>query len=649
MGRSARLSVPAGGVVAAFAALVYANVFLNGWTYYDDYAIAALSARMQTWSWSSLVNLWTPRGNYVPLRDTFYLLDNTLFGQRIAGFQATSLLWHAAGVAAFFALVRRQWGNGRVAFLAAVLFAAHPLHVEAVAWVAGSKDVMCFALSAVATLAYLRGMTADERAARWWVMAGVCLVLALASKLAALALPLVFAALEVCDAQPDRTALRRRIRRWLPFAILTGLWFLIAFAPLRQAAASVLGMGGTSVAGGRDALVAAGATQRADLYWPVLRAMVPVTWRYIWLWICPINLSALYEISGEPRWTSPPVLFGLLGLLGLGAATVIAWRRGRRREVFWVAWAAAFYLPVSNILPVAAPMNDRYVHIPSAAGAVLLAGLLHAAAARGRTAGRVALAGALVLALGWSVLTVRRTTAWRSPRALWESAIHVNPASARVQLSLAALPLVEGNPAEAVRLLRQLDPPPPDDYRHRSLLATGYLMTRRPGAAVRTFEDGLARYPDDVVLLAGLAQAFLQQKRYTDALAQARAVLAQSPKAVSARVTAGVALVRLGRTAEGLAEFAVAIRDAPRNVSVYRDAARTLLESEHAAAAAPFAAEWYVRDPGSLSGVTHLRASLAAGQPRAQVEAEFQAMRTRWPDARDWGAFAAELATPVGP
>ncbi len=95
----------------------------------------------------------------------------------------------------FYAFVCRQWGDRDVALVAALLFAAHPLHVEAVAWVAGSKDVMCFALSVAAALLYSRWMRTPGRALPAAGAAMLFLLLALASKLAALALPLVFLAL----------------------------------------------------------------------------------------------------------------------------------------------------------------------------------------------------------------------------------------------------------------------------------------------------------------------------------------------------------------------------------------------------------------------------------------------------------------------
>ncbi len=625
-------------LLAGVAVLCYANVFKNTWTHYDDFGITQQRLYVTVWSADNLKTIWTPRGNYVPLRDTFYLLDFVLFGPSITGYQATNLVWHVLGVLALFAFVKRRWGDERIAFLAALLFAVHPLHVEAVAWVAGSKDLMCFTLSVCAALAYHRAMTEPERATRWWVCAGTCLVLALASKLAALALPLAFGALELCDPESNATPWRRRVRRWLPFAVLTGLWFVLAFGPLRRPVFELFGVVAPPAAG-HAALTAAGDAQRAAEYWPTMRAMILVTWRYVGLWLWPQKLSAIYTVPLEPSWFRAPVLLGALGLLaGLGVGVGL-WRAGSRRAAFWLAWAVAFYLPVSNLLPVTALMNDRYLYIPSAAGAVLLAAGLVAAARRYPRYGPMIVGAALVLVFVLGARTVHRTTAWRSPRALWERAARVDPANVRIQMSLAGLGLLEGQPAEAARALKRLESAAPDDYRRLLLLGQAYISSGRPGAGAATFERGLVLYPEDVDLLVGLGTAVGLQGRYAETLAIASALSERQPGNLQVRLMAGLAHAQLGETAAAIGEFEAAVALAPHEPLVAREAAAALLAGDRPEAARPYAEAWFRLQPSPQAGAMSLRAMRYAGVPQVERETRLRDLRARWPDAAEWREF----------
>lgn len=647
MGERVRRAAPL--VLLALAALLpYLNVFQNDWTYYDDYGLVVERSYIRTWSWHNLAVIWTPRGGYAPVRDMAYLVDHTLFGPGIAGFQAMNLLWWVLGVLALYGFVRRQWGSAPVAFLAALLFAAHPIHVEAVAWTMGRKDLMCFAFSVWACTAYWAGMHADRRPGRWYALAAACLLLALGSKLAALGLPVALVALELCDDRPDAAAAKCRVLRWLLFAVLTAAWMVLAVGPLRSRAFAVLGVGPPATVPHLDlAVTAADAQQRAALYWPTLWTMAVVTWKYVWLWLWPFGLSALYFPPLASGWLSPRVLAGCVGIAAVLVAGVLLWRRGHRRVAFWIGWAVAFYLPVSNVMPVAALMNDRYIHIPSAAGSVLLAaGLL--AVARARPAyRRPVVAGALGLTFALACGTVARTTVWRSARALWEDAARKYPDSIRLRITLAALPAHEGRPCESVRDLQALADVAPDDYRRLQLLGTAATACGRLGQAIETYGTALRLYPDDPKLLLGLAVAEAQAHRYEDALAHASRILELSPRYAPAHQVIGVVHALAGRPRRAAGAFERAVEADPGDPTRYRDAARSLMEAGAPALALRFARGWYGVAPGPASALAWVRALAASDQPVAPIEQELEVMRKKYPDAKELQSIIASLLAQV--
>jgi len=94
--------------------------------------------------WSSVfrIALSDHRLYWHPLTSLSFLIDGRLYGPWVGGFHLMNVLWHCANVALFFLLALRLTGSRFAATFAALLLAAHPAHVEAVAWISARKDML---------------------------------------------------------------------------------------------------------------------------------------------------------------------------------------------------------------------------------------------------------------------------------------------------------------------------------------------------------------------------------------------------------------------------------------------------------------------------------------------------------------------------
>src|SRR5437773_2564277 len=143
--------------VAGCAVLVYLGALWNGFAL-DDRPIIALNPLVQASSgvWQAFLHpYWPPAFGgqlYRPLAVATYALDARLDGS--AWFHLVNLLWHAGASVAVAALVRRGAGE-RSALIAGLLFAVHPVHVEAVAKVAGRAGPLAIRLTGIAAFAYV--------------------------------------------------------------------------------------------------------------------------------------------------------------------------------------------------------------------------------------------------------------------------------------------------------------------------------------------------------------------------------------------------------------------------------------------------------------------------------------------------------------
>jgi hypothetical protein len=152
-------SMPRGtwpGIVAlaGMTVLAYAPALLRGGFVWDDDFHVTHNQFLRTWD--GLRAIWASPGamlQYYPLTHTSLWLEWQVFGAAPAGYHAVNILLHAANASLLWLVLRRLALPG--AWLAAALFALHPVHVESVAWITEIKNVQSGCLYLLAALAYL--------------------------------------------------------------------------------------------------------------------------------------------------------------------------------------------------------------------------------------------------------------------------------------------------------------------------------------------------------------------------------------------------------------------------------------------------------------------------------------------------------------
>ena len=108
-------------------------------------------------SWEGLARIWTQPGatqQYYPLTHSLFWLEHRLWGDTPAGYHLVNILLHAALALLLLKVLRRLEAPG--AWLAAGLWALHPVQVESVAWISELKNTLSGVCYAGAALAYLR-------------------------------------------------------------------------------------------------------------------------------------------------------------------------------------------------------------------------------------------------------------------------------------------------------------------------------------------------------------------------------------------------------------------------------------------------------------------------------------------------------------
>ncbi len=393
-------------VVAASAAVVYLGSLWNRFAM-DDIYIVVFNPLVRTPSgiWQAFAHpYWPPEfagKMYRPLVVAGFALDRLTASAM--WFHFVNLVWHAGATVAVAALARR-WAGETAALAAGLVFAVHPVHVEAVANVVGRAELMaaCFSLLAV--------YAALERDSVGWTALG--LAMGLLSKENAAVVPGLVAWAWILGVRPAPP--RRRLWAYVAsWALVGAAYAIVRWAVLHpyartQALAPVF-FGASPVAVRITAVAALADVGRLLLF--------------------PLTLRADY--SPDERTLVTSLVDGRF-LAGLAVFAVWAgllwwtWRRGRRIEAFALGWIAIAYLPVANLLvSTGVVMAERTLYLPS----VGLALALGAAAARWPRP-RLVGVGALLIGLG-ALRTVTRVPVWKDDASVTQSMLEDSPASYR--------------------------------------------------------------------------------------------------------------------------------------------------------------------------------------------------------------------------
>jgi tetratricopeptide (TPR) repeat protein len=547
--------------------LAYAPAFRAGFVWDDDDHV---TKNPMLESADGLRRIWLDAGStpqYYPLVHTTFWIERHLWGLEPAGYHAVNVVLHALSAIVLWRLLVLLEVPG--AWLAAALFALHPVHVESVAWVSERKNVLSgllYLLSALVLLREILALRETRERGRWALLLGFVLYLAaLLSKTVTASLPVAIALVVGWK----RGRFRRAEVVLLAAMLATGVLLAQLTVALETHQIGTAGMDWSLTAAER--ILVAG------------RAF----WFYLGKLLYPANLTFLY-----PRWSLDQGLpwtwlFPAAAVAALGALLALRKRIGAGPFValafFTVTLAPA--LGFFDLYPMRYTfVADHYQYLASIGPlALLAAGGRHLPARALRAAGAAVL---LVLA----ALTFERTLAYRNAETLWRDTIARNPGSWMAHNNLAILLAERGEAAGAVEHFEASLAIRPDHAAAHANL--GYLLERGGDldAAIAHLDRAAALAPDDFNARVHLGDALLRKGRPDEAARHYLHALRVRPGDAEAAARlggAGLALARQGRSEDAIEVFRAAARSRPDDADLAYDLGTLLARAGRPAEAVP--------------------------------------------------------------
>ena len=477
---------------------------------------------------------------YFPLTYTTFRLERPLWGLNPAGYHWVNLLLHTASALLVWRLLKQLGVPG--AWLAASIFALHPVQVESVAWIAERKNVLSlffFLLSLLAWVEFIEDRAEPRR--RFYLLSLLFFALSLFSKTTTCMLPVAALLILWLKGKPIN---RLRLAQMIPFG------------------AMALGMGLITVWWERYHQGTHGALFS---YGPVERVLIAshALWFYLGKLVWPSNLTFSY-----PRWTLHQADPFAYGWLAAGIAAGLAIYLVRRLTGRGLGAAALFYAAMlSPMLGFIMLYTFRYSfvadHYQYAASigpfALAAAGLT---AAQGSFGGRrrflePAIGGVVLLTL--AILTWRQCGMYSDLETLWRTTIARNPEAWMAHDNLSSVLFRQGRTDEALAEVRKALAIEPDDVFAHDDLGTVLFQEGQMREAAVEFEKVLKREPRDPIAHYHLGTLLLSDGRVDEAIVHFQQALAVQPAMGLALDNLGIALLQKSQEREALAQFEKAL------------------------------------------------------------------------------------------
>lgn len=551
MNRAPKRTIIAIAALLALTVITHWPALHNGFIWDDDDHLTANPAMSLP---GGLHKIWTSVtfSRYYPLTLTTFWAQRRLWGLNPLPYHAVNIVLHAANAILILLLLRRL--NIRGAWVAAALWAVHPINVESVAWITELKNTQSGLFFFISLLCFLQFDRHENRG--WFVLALASFAAALLSKPSAVVLP--FALLLLAWWQRGRLW-KADFLRAAPFFALSVAMSLLTVVEQR------------------------GQIERSPQDWSLnLTERLMVASKALWFYaaklLWPVNLAFVY-----PRWDinadSPVSLVPLLGVVGVGA---ILWRYRQhlwaRTASFGMGYYAIALLPVLGFLDI---YFFRYSFVADHFQYLASVGILALVVAGGATLLRqrtTRWAAAAVSIAGLSVLSWHHAQVFHDDETLWRDTVVKNPGAPVAYCNLGVIFNGKNLYEESERYFRQALRLKPGFLEAQSNLGLALTELHRYEEAELALQEALRIKPDYGKALYCLGHLYYKMKKLAESEEYFHRAILAEPTMAEAYYDLGTLLLEQGRRDEAIQCYRLALSLQPDYALVNGNLAKILVD-----------------------------------------------------------------------
>jgi tetratricopeptide (TPR) repeat protein len=557
-------------ILPIFIVGIYLNSFKNDFVNWDDPGLILKNKRIQSLDFENVKEMFTPRkfSTFQPLRMFSYAIDYSIWKLNPMGYRITNILFYILTCMTVFFTLRvlsaslregkQPDSHFRVGLFGALLFAAHPVHVEAVTWLAARKEVLQGFFFFFAFYLYLKGREGEgRRRVSYFSFAIFSVLLATLSKPSAVVFPGVIILYEI--ARRKEGLIKMLKRHWIFLGLCLAVSVIFTFILMKV----MLEAGGIKA-------------YRGGSFLSNLLASLYAFFHNIKLLTSTINYSAAYTFSVSlPVFCLKNVVIMLISLL-LFVGSVISLRK-TKIIFFSLFFFVITLLPYLNIIPISTGLADRYVFIASFSYVFILGILfdrLYIFRQERFSEGFFKLLSVtlfLFLLTGYSFMTIRQNKIWENSYTLWADAVEKYPESSTANALMGVVYMELGMNEKAIEYLEKAVQILPYDYLSRNNLGIVYDRLEQPEKALRELMTAMRLNPKDDVIKINLSLFYLRQKEYLKAVEILKFLLSKDGQNANLHFRLGMTYKEMGNYEASISELIKCSELDPHIINPYEE------------------------------------------------------------------------------
>lgn len=536
--------------------IAYQRVWHAGFIWDDDAHVIPPGLRLL----HGLGRIWMQIGatqQYYPLVYSVFWAEHKLWGDLPLGYHLVNVGLHICSALLLVKILRQLGIPG--AWLAAALFALHPVEVESVAWVSELKNTLSGLFYLGAALVYLQ--FDQDRNGRNYALALGLFLLGLMSKTVIASLP--GALLVIFWWKRGRLSLKRDVAPLIPFFIAgIGAGLLTAWVE-------------------REILHAQGGEYN---YSVIERFLIAgrAFWFYLGKLIWPVDLAFFYPAWHVSQTVSWQYLFPAAALLLLGG---LVWRHWRGPLAALLFFAGTLFpaLGFFNVYPFRYSLvADHFQYLASLGPFVLVASAITAVAKLLHKSKLLLASIRAMLLLFLGVLTWQQCGMYANNDSLWEQTYRLNSESWMAHNYFGIKNLQQGQFDQAMDQFHKALEIKPNYVDAADNLGLALLQKGRPDEAIIQFHKALEISPGDAEVCNNLAAALLQVGNTNEAISYCQLALRGKPDYADAQFNWGIALFGEGNVDDALGHFQKALEINPEYAQAHAHAGMILSQKGRA-------------------------------------------------------------------
>jgi len=521
-------------ILVGICFFVYANTLKNSFVF-DD-----IAAILESPSIFHPLRFWTEPSQLLNSLCYFSVEFNPFL------YHLLSIILHSLNSILVFFFLRIFFPAG-ASFLAACLFAAHPVHTEAVSWVSGKPYLILALFILIVLLIYNKATNRTTSASKvnhpLYILSLVIFSYFMIRNYGFyFTFPIMLAMLDIVLGR-----WRENWKLWIPFFCVMILRLLFAKSAILGRISTVANITGAEI------------TQTTN---PIINLTV-VFFSHLWLLLWPAKLTVYHE----PIEFSPLMLdSGIITLILLGLIMPFIFKK--HKELFLgLVFFILFFTPVYSFVPVSSLVAERYIYFPSISLSIFAAFLYERYTKNHIRRHRIiALSIFLFLMSAYSIRSIVRNRDWKDQERFWKATIKVSYKSPGALNGIGLVYQKEGKTEKAIESFRtaiQIQPKYANAYNNLGNLL-GEMGNKEE--AIELFKKAIEVNPKYLEAYNNLGNIYSEMGKKDEAIALYKKVIELNPEDLDAYYNLGNTYNDMGKIAEAILYFKKAIEINSRDI-----------------------------------------------------------------------------------